>query len=58
MKGDKECEEYHCSALSYCTWRPDECIGARLSIKADSLNVREAQEMIGRIADMIQEVKL
>jgi hypothetical protein len=27
MKGDKECEEHKCSALSYCKWHPNECYG-------------------------------
>jgi len=56
MFGDKECDEYHCSALSYCTWHPWECIGARLSIHKDNLTVREAQEYLERIAKMIAEI--
>jgi hypothetical protein len=27
MKGDKECEEHKCEALSYCHWHPEECMG-------------------------------
>jgi hypothetical protein len=54
MKGDKECEEYHCKALSYCTWSPDECIGARLSIKKDDITVLEMQELLTKIEDMIK----
>lgn len=27
MKGDKECEDHKCDALSYCTWGPEDCMG-------------------------------
>ena len=27
MKGDKECEDHHCRGISYCSWRPEDCIG-------------------------------
>lgn len=27
MKGDKECEDHQCEGLSYCSWRPEDCIG-------------------------------
>lgn len=56
MKGDRECEEYHCKALSYCTWKPDECIGARLSIKKDNLSVLEMQQELMKIEEMVRRI--
>jgi hypothetical protein len=55
MKGDKECEEYQCKALPYCTWNPDECIGARLSIKKDNLTVLEMQKLVEKMLGMIDD---